>query len=139
MALPEPESGLVFRYDYLWSDEAKRGRTTSKDRPACVALATHAEEGPRRVVILPITHTKPTGDTAGIEIPSLVRQALGLDDQQCWVIISEHNVDDWPNAGIMPLPGSKGTFAHGILPPRLFDKIRVEFLKRYSRSPRVRR
>ena len=67
MKLPEPELGLVFRYDYVWSREAQRGKSTSKERPACIALATDSEIVPQLVVILPITHRKPTDGTSGIE------------------------------------------------------------------------
>jgi hypothetical protein len=139
MSLPKPEPGLVFRYDYLWSREAKRGQITGKDRPACVAIMTDAEAGPQIVVILPITHSKPSGDSAGIEIPESVRRQLGLDDSPCWVIVSEHNTDEWPNSGISPLPGSKTVFAYGFLPPRLFGRVRSEFLKRFDRRRNVRR
>ncbi len=51
------------------------------------------------MVLLPITHTPPDGDTIGIEIPAKVKEAIGLDDIRSWVIVSEHNIDEWPNAG----------------------------------------
>lgn len=139
MNFPKAEPGLVFRYDYLWSREAKRGRSTSKDRPVCVAVATDVETDPQLVMILPITHSKPTGATAGVEIPAGVRRMLGLDDEPCWVVVSEHNIDDWPSPGIAPLPGRRKTFVYGILPSGLFDKIQAEFFKRYDRSRAVRR
>jgi hypothetical protein len=139
MALPEPEPGLVFRYDYLWSREAKAGKQTSKDRPACVAVSTDTEEGPRLAVILPITHSKPSGSTVGIEIPPKVRRHLGLDDQPCWIIVSEHNVDDWPNPGIAPLTSEKRSYSYGFLPPIFFDVVQSEFLKRFDRNRGVRR
>jgi hypothetical protein len=25
---------------------------------------------------------------------------LGLDDEPSWVIMSEHNIDEWPNGGL---------------------------------------
>lgn len=139
MSVPKPEPGLVFRYDYLWSHEAKRGQIAGKDRPACLAVAMEAEAGPQIVVILPITHSKPSGETAGVEIPAAVRKGLGLDDAPCWVIVSEHNTDVWPNSGISPLPVSKTKFSYGFLPPRLFNRVRDEFLKRFDRSRNLRR
>ncbi len=139
MALPEPDPGLVFRYDFLWSREAKGGRTSSKDRPACIAVASDTEMIRRRVIILPITHSKPAAGAIGVEIPSAVRKALGLDDAPCWVIVSEYNVDNWPNAGIAPLPGSKAVYAYGHLPPGLFDKIKKEFLRLFDGRRGVRR
>ena len=141
MALPEPKPGLI---DYLWSQEAARGREQGKDRPACLVAASDAAAAPRFLVILPTTHTAPAGDTVGIEIPPQVRlparsrsrfasakagRAIGLDDAPCWAIVSEHNVDKWPNAGVMPVPGRPGTFGHGFIPPRLFAAIKARFLE----------
>jgi len=62
--MPEPEPGLVIRYDYLWADEAAAGRDQGKDRPACLVAASDSPIRPRFVVILPITHSPPTGATA---------------------------------------------------------------------------
>ncbi len=108
MALPDPEPGLVIRYDYVWTHEATAGRDQGKDRPTCLVAATDKTVRPRYVVLLPITHTPPSGDTVGIEIPLKVKQAIGLDDEPSWVIVSEHNVDEWPNAGLSPVPGRPG-------------------------------
>ena len=128
MALPEPEPGLVFRYDYVWARETRRGATTGKERPACVAVAMDSDIDPRLVLIVPITHSRPTGKNVGVEIPAVVRRNLGLDDQPCWVIVSDSNVDDWPNPGIAPLPGKPSVFAYGVLPARLFDRIKAALL-----------
>ena len=89
MAIPEPKPGLVLRYDYLWTHEAAAGQDQGKDRPACLVAATDALVRPRHVVLLPITHTPPSGDTVGIEIPAKVKQAIGLDDAPSWVIVSK--------------------------------------------------
>lgn len=129
MALPEPQSGLVLRYDYLWTHEAAAGRRQGKDRPVCLVAAIDRPARPRYVVLLPITHTPPTGDTTGIEIPARVKQALGLDDERSWIIVSEHNVDTWPNAGLSPLPGQPGEYAYGLIPPGLFKQIKSKFLE----------
>jgi hypothetical protein len=99
---------LVIRYDYLWSREAATGRDQGKDRPACLVAASDPLATPRFIVILPITHTPPDKDTVGLEIPSKVRQALGLDDAPSWVIVSDYNVDEWPNGGLVPVPGQRG-------------------------------
>lgn len=128
MAPPEPKPGLVIRYDYLWTREAAAGRDRGKERPACLVAASDFVVRPRFVVILPITHTAPTGDTVGIEIPRKVRQAIGLNDAPGWVIVSEHNVDEWPNAGLAPIPGRPGVFSYGFVPPGLFARIKAKFL-----------
>jgi len=141
VALPEPGPGLVIRYDYLWTHEAAAGRDQGKERPACLVAATDSAISPRFVVILPITHTPPDKDSVGVEIPAKVRAALGLDDTPSWVIVSEHNVDEWPNAGLAPVPGRPGVFSYGFIPPRLFARMKAKFLELYEkgRSGSVRR
>tara|TARA_B100000614_G_scaffold238821_1_gene237915 strand:- start:65 stop:490 length:426 start_codon:yes stop_codon:yes gene_type:complete len=129
VAIPEPKPGLVIRYDYLWSHEAAAGREQGKERPACLVAASDSSVRPRFVVILPITHSQPGDDTVGIEIPAKVRQALGLDDAPSWVIVSEYNVDEWPNGGLAPLPGRPGVFSYGFIPPRLFAQVKDKFLE----------
>lgn len=129
MPLPEPKPGLVIRYDYLWTREAAAGREQGKERPACLVAAMDSAVAPRFVVILPITHARPDKNTVGVEIPAKVRKALGLDDEPCWVIVSEHNVDEWPNPGLTPLPGRPGVFSYGFIPPGLFAQIKASFLE----------
>ena len=45
------------------------------------------------------------------------------------MIVSEHNVDAWPNGGLSPLPGKPGVFSHGFLPPSLFAQVKARFLE----------
>lgn len=141
MALPDPKPGLVVRYDYLWTHEAAAGRAQGKDRPACLVAATDNTTRPRYVVLLPITHRPPSGGTVGVELPAKVKQALGLDDAPSWVIVSEHNVDEWPNGGLTPVAGSGDAFAYGFLPPGLFARIKAAFLElaRQRKTGAVRR
>lgn len=141
MALPDPRPGLIVRYDYLWSREAAAGRDHGKDRPTCLVAASDSLTKPRYVVLLPITHSPPDANTIGIEIPAKVKQALGLDDARSWVIVSEHNVDEWPNAGLLPLPGRPDVFSYGFIPPGLFAQIKLRFLElaRQGKARAVRR
>ncbi len=129
MPLPDPKPGLVIRYDYLWTREAAAGRDQGKERPACLVAATDSAASPRFVVILPITHTPPDKNTVGVEIPPKVRQNIGLDDAPSWVIVSEHNVDEWPNGGLAQLPGRAGVFSYGFIPPGLFAQVKAKFLE----------
>jgi hypothetical protein len=140
-SIPEPKPGLVVRYDYLWSREALAGRDQGKDRPTCLVAASDSLANPRYVVLLPITHTPPSGETVGIEIPPRVKQAIGLDDERSWIIVSEYNIDEWPNGGLSPVPGSDGIFAYGFIPPRLFAAIKAKFLglAKAKKSEPVRR
>jgi hypothetical protein len=127
--MPEPKPGLVIRYDYLWSDQTAAGQSSGKDRPACLVAASEPNVSPRFVVILPITHTPPKDTTIGIAIPRKVGRALGLDDAPSWVIVSEYNVDEWPNGGLSPLPHAPGSFSYGFIPPGLFARIKRAFLE----------
>lgn len=141
MPFPSPEPGLVIRYDYLWHDERRAKREAGKDRPACLVAASDPSATPRFVVLLAITHTRPARGTIGVELPAPVRKALGLDEAPSWIIVSEYNVDEWPNPGIQPLRGQPGVFAYGFVPPRLFAKARAAFLDlaRVGGSKRVTR
>lgn len=134
MPLPEPKPGVVIRYDYVWTHEAAAGREQGKERPACLVAAMDSGTSPRFVVILPITHTRPRRETVGVEIPAKVRYALGLDDAPSWIIVSEHNVDEWPNGGMAPLPGRPGLFSYGFIPPGLFAQVRTKFLELYEKG-----
>ena len=141
MRLPEPEPGLVIRYDYLWNRDAEAGRKSGKERPACLVAALDSDADPRFVVVLPITHSRPRDGVKGIEIPARVCEHLGLDADRSWVIVSEFNVDDWPNAGLAPVPGRTKKFSYGFLPPGLFARVKVAFLDVHARgkSRQVRR
>ncbi|HUJ03570.1 MAG TPA: hypothetical protein VLW75_08040 [Rhizomicrobium sp.] len=129
MSLPKPEAGLVVRYDFLWARDADKGKTSSKVRPACLAFTPDDVTNPNFVALLPITHSPPASSTVGIEIPRAVCEHLGLDDGRSWIILSEFNIDDWPNAGLQPVPGKRGKFTYGFIPPILFETIRKRFLE----------
>jgi hypothetical protein len=57
------------------------------------------------------------------------------------VLISDHNVDEWPNAGLMAVPGRPGAWSYGFIPPGLFAQIKARFLElaEQGRSAGVRR
>jgi hypothetical protein len=141
MPLPRPEPGLVIRYDYLWLRDTGAARVAGKERPACIVATLDSDIAPRLVLILPITHSQPKGDTVGVEIPLDVARKLGLDAARSWIVISEANVEFWPNAGLAPVPRSRGAFASGFLPPALFETVRKRFatLLAKRRSKPVRR
>jgi hypothetical protein len=73
----------------------------------------------------------------GIEIPAKVKTAIGLDAAPSWVIVSEHNIDEWPNAGLAAVPGRPGVFAYGFIPPGLFAQIKAKFLELNQRGLRA--
>jgi hypothetical protein len=44
-------------------------------------------------------------------------------------IVSEHNIDEWPNAGLSPIPGRPEAHTYGFIPPGLFAQIKAKFLE----------
>src|ERR1700761_1839030 len=108
MPFPKAEPGLVFRYDFLWQEDASEGRTSGKTRPACIAVVL---DEPAIVVILPITHSKPKRQADAVEVPATVCHRLGLDEERSWIVVSQYNVDNWPN-GVSPVPGERPSFTY---------------------------
>jgi hypothetical protein len=59
---------------------------------------------------------------------------LGLDDEPSWIVVSEYNVDAWPNAGLAPLPGRPRVFRYGFIPPGLFAQLKAKSLELYEKG-----
>jgi hypothetical protein len=114
VSLPAPEPGLVIRYSYLWHSEFLSGREDgSKDRPCVIVLTILLPEADRpRVIVVPMTHTRPLHGDASIEMPTAVKNRLGLDHERSWLILDEHNEFDWPGSDIRRIGDpSTGPFA----------------------------
>ena len=138
MTLPDPEPGLVISYSFLWSDEAAAGHAEGKKhRPCAIVLAmtpdSRVPDG-RRVIVLPITHTRPKDADAAVELPHGIKRHLGLDDLPSWVVLDELNVFVWPGFDLRHLPGKPGQYAYGYLPPRFFDRLRERLRERRARG-----
>ena len=122
MPLPQPVSGLVIRYSYLWYREHLEGHEEGqKDRPCAIVAAVRADEsGDTRVLVLPITHSPPDHQSLAVEIPAKVKQRLQLDEAQSWVVLSEWNEFIWPGPDLRRLPNADdASVAYGMLPPSL--------------------
>ena len=132
MTWPAPQLGLVIRYSYLWTREARAGREEGvKDRPCSIVLVIDAAHDRKRVIVLPITHTAPQPPDEGVELPPAVKTRLGLDHERSWIIVSEGNDFIWPGPDLRPLAGQGlESVAYGFLPPRLFRIIQERFLAR---------
>ena len=143
MALPEPECGLVISYAYLWRRESETGQTEGlKDRPCAIVLTVAgAGNEPVTVTVAPITHTAPRDPDVAIEIPPQVKRHLGLDDGRSWIILDEFNEFAWPGFDLRPVPGERGRYEYGFLPPALFTRTinRVLELRRTGKSAFLRR
>ena len=124
MALPEPECGLVVSYSYLWSNEQRAGKIEGlKNRPCAIVLVEKSDGDRRKVTVAPITHTPPAHPDIGIEIPSKVKQYLGLGSERSWVILDDFNEFVWPGYDLRPIPGKAGQYDYGFLPPALFKQM----------------
>jgi hypothetical protein len=126
VALPKtPFPGMIVRYSFLWSSEAKAGRTEGrKDRPCVIITAIRrAADGRLRVRVLPITHV-PSEEARSVAIPPKVKRHLGLDADASWIVLDEANEFFWPGVDLRPVSRLKpGVWAFGVLPMEIFDEI----------------
>ena len=132
MTLPKPEAGLVIRYSYLWYDEHLAGREDgTKDRPCAIILVVAGQPEEReRVLVLPVTHTQPRDPTEAIEIPSVIKQRIGLDSERSWVVFVEHNEFDWPGPDIRRVGDrDNSSIVYGKLPSRFLAAIQAKYLE----------
>jgi hypothetical protein len=130
VAFPEPVPGLVIRYSYLWAEEHKRGREEgAKDRPCAVILVTANRDDERVITVLPISHSPPADPALAVEIPTLVKRRLKLDDERSWVVLTEANRFIWPGPDLRPFTqGDSASVCYGPLPFALFEEIRTKFI-----------
>ncbi len=135
----EPKPGLIIRFDYLWRDEQMRGLEDGrKDRPCVIVVATkEREDGSRRVMVCPITHSPPQENQTSVEIPPKLARALNLDSETMWIKIHKLNAFTWEKdripAGMVKTPAGK--WFHGIVP----YAIREEVLAQVRQNNRERR
>lgn len=132
MSLPPPRPGLVIRYAFLWSHEARAGQEeAAKERPCAIVVAARRQaHGAIQTLVAPITHRPPNDPAASIEIPANVGRGLGLDGERHWVRIDELNSFGWPGYDLRPLPGQPGRYDYGMLPRALFEAVRMAILDR---------
>lgn len=128
MALPQtPFPGLVVRYSFLWSNEARAGETEGrKDRPCVIVTAVRrTSDGRFRVRVLPITH-RPSEPDRSIRVPPKVKRHLSLDADASWIVLDEVNEFIWPGVDLRPVSRLKpGVWTFGVLPTEIFDEIRA--------------
>lgn len=132
MSLPVPKPGLVIRYSFLWSDEHADGaREGAKDRPCAIVVAVRREpNGDIQTIVAPITHLQPRDPAASIAIPTATCRNLGLDEGRHWLRLDELNMFAWPGYDLRPIPGRRGRYDYGMLPPSLFERLRAGILAR---------
>jgi len=129
--LPQPLPGLVLHYSYLWHDERHRGREEGiKNRPCVIVSAAAVSANEVQVMVVPVTHRPPRHPDDAIEMPAITKQRLGMDDARSWIVVTELNRFRWPGPDLRPIPGIRsGSFAYGIVPPKLFSKLKAGILE----------
>lgn len=133
MRKPEPQPGLVIRYDYLWHHETDGKRNEGvKVRPCAIVVARKTLSNGDVVLVAPITHSPPLKHQMAIEIPQLVKQYLGLDGERSWIVTSEVNAVSWVDPGIVPV--SKDKWAYGFLPRGMVAALTDNLLGRFRQG-----
>jgi hypothetical protein len=130
VSLPAPQPGQVIRYSYLWRDELRRGlEEVRKDRPCAVILALARDDGATQVVVLPITHARPSNPAHAVEIPAATKRRLGLDHLPSFIVLTEANRFFWPGPDLRPFETKTGnSVVYGLLSRRLFLEVRDRFV-----------
>lgn len=131
---PTPKPGLVIRYAYLWKREAEAGLIEGvKDRPCVVVLAVTRQKDSTRVVVAPITHSKPDDEAQTVKLTAATRRRLGLGEEDNWVVTNEVNVFRWPGPDLRPTP--TGRYEYGELPAVVYTAIKNKILGTNKASP----
>jgi hypothetical protein len=141
LTIPAPKPGLVIRYGFVWEHEADAGHeTASKSRPCAIVVATSMDENQLVVTVCPITHRPPDDSVGALALPIAVKQRLGLDAEESWIITHELNAFVWPGVDleIVPTkPPAQRSFSYGLLPERLYLQLRDQVIC-HQRAGRLR-
>ncbi len=127
--LRAPFPGLIVRYAFLWSDEARQGqgRAEARQDRSCVVVVAVRREGDARfrVRVLPITHAAQHSDRA-VALPAKVKRHLGLGADASWIVLDEANELIWPGVNLRPISRAKpGVWSYGVLPQEVFEDVRT--------------
>ena len=121
---PIPQPGDVLSYAYLWSHEADAGQEEGlKERPVAVVVATEGRDDKVQLLVVPITHSKPSDRHPAILLPATVKRDLGLDAELSWIVMSELNRFIWPGPDIRIVKHRADPF-YGAIPDHLFVELR---------------
>jgi hypothetical protein len=122
---PLPRPGEVIRYAYLWPHEQAQGHEESrKDRPCAVVLIVRSDKEDTVVYVVPITSRPPARVADIIELPPATCRRLRLQDERCWIVLTEVNRFIWPGPDLRPTGTPSGAFySYGLLPTKLFTKL----------------
>ncbi|MEA2755630.1 MAG: hypothetical protein QOJ54_1919 [Aliidongia sp.] len=160
-SIPEARAGLVFRYRYLRIWQYERGEQVGKERPCCLLVPLKAgqvirgtpvhaeidvsatdrhiaEDG--EVLILLIQSDRPSADQIGLELTIDDKRSIGLPAEgPSYVIVSEINIDRWPNGDMCLIPSRRNSFTYDRpLPGPTLSRVLEAFLRAHkARKVRV--
>lgn len=131
-----PGSGSVIRYAYLWSHQQDADITgPEKDRPCAIVLTRRLVDGRDLVYVLPVTSRTPDEPEQAVPVPSPVRRRLGMQQEACWIVVTELNRFIWPGPDVRPVDRPVGHFCcFGALPAELFRRVQTALKVRLVRS-----
>lgn len=132
MSLPNPQVGLIIRYEYLWISEKLEGQNRGeKHRPCVIILAVQpTSSDPAKAMVCALTHSEPRDDDVGIEVPDEAKAQMGLTDKRQWVIVSEANLVGWDDPGIVEL--RSGGWTYGLMVRPLMEAVRAKYQAIYG-------
>lgn len=132
MPLPNPQVGLIIRYEYLWKSEELQGENRGEKHRPCVSILIVPARiiVPAKAMVCALTHSEPRGDDVGIEVPAEAKAQMGLSDKRQWIIASEANLVDWDDPGIVPL--RNGDWTYGVMIRPLLEEVRATFQAVYG-------
>lgn len=118
-----PKPGDVVPYSHLWWREHEAGEDSGRKVCPCVVVVAvrKLNDEAFRVAVAAITHAPP-GTRAAVALPLGVKQQLGLDAEQSWIICDEINHFEWPGFDFGRTPS--GARAYGHLPGNLLQKLK---------------
>jgi hypothetical protein len=136
--IPDPEPGLVIHYEFLWSHEDRRGLQDGVKRRAAIVVAVLQEGNNKRILVAPITTARPIDPNSVIPMPQKVRENLGLNAPESWVVVDELNSFVWPGSDLYPLPfGARNNFSYGTVPLKFLEQINTRLIEIGSSNHKI--
>ena len=125
MTFPAPVPGLVIRYSFLWSREARTGATEGrKDRPCAIVVAIPKDEYRRHEGCRRSGNAQRSSGSNDLSTASGGSQnRFGAQSNSSWVCLDELNVFSWPGYDLRVISGTD-RIDYGHLPKSLFEAIR---------------
>lgn len=135
----KPIIGLVLNYNFLFSDQHKRGFEDAQyPHPSVVLRVSKNDNDITKVLVAPISHSPPEKDVAAVPIPPKEAQRLGLDGHRQWLKTHELNRFEWPSADLVPIRNgpNRGEYAYGLISRGVFEQARAQLLE-HNRERRL--